>query len=111
MKNERASVQRHLDAGVADLVLEFGLRKTLSIYFDTESIMHNLYPFIAMIAERSNETKHFASLQDAILRLVSRECVAGEGECGGNLFTVGDVKQFLAREGVAVRLPEVVANL
>jgi ATP-dependent helicase/nuclease subunit A len=43
-----------------------------------------------------DEYQDINEVQDAILRLVSRECVAGEGDCG-NLFTVGDVKQSIYR--------------
>ncbi|MGB7158174.1 MAG: 3'-5' exonuclease, partial [Tepidisphaeraceae bacterium] len=43
-----------------------------------------------------DEYQDINELQDAILRLVSRECLMGEGECG-NLFTVGDVKQSIYR--------------
>jgi ATP-dependent helicase/nuclease subunit A len=44
-----------------------------------------------------DEYQDVNGLQDAILRLVSTECVAGEGAYEPNLFAVGDVKQSIYR--------------
>ena len=53
---------------------------------------HNQYRFVLV-----DEYQDVNEIQDAILTLVSTECVAEEGEREPNLFTVGDVKQSIYR--------------
>lgn len=44
-----------------------------------------------------DEYQDINEVQDAILTLISRECVAHEGQLAANLFCVGDVKQSIYR--------------
>jgi ATP-dependent helicase/nuclease subunit A len=75
-------------------------RKTLNLLRDTETwapsvlarAYHRQYQHVLV-----DEYQDVNEIQDAILRLVSAECVAAEGNFAANLFTVGDVKQSIYR--------------
>ncbi|HEV2293270.1 MAG TPA: helicase-exonuclease AddAB subunit AddA [Tepidisphaeraceae bacterium] len=95
--------QRYGAAKRAARAVDFADLERLSLRALRDSTSPGLAPSaIARLQHRRfkhvlvDEYQDINEVQDAILRLVSRECIASEGECG-NLFTVGDVKQSIYR--------------